>query len=167
MALSSVITAVQVVTVDDRAIPIGNNAATMSSRSPVRLANWPRRREGGVMTSEDIDRCLARVEEPKRATLEEMRRRILEVIPDAEQCISYAVPAFKVQGKTVAGLAAFKNHLSYLPHSGSVLTALAAETRVCPQTSGSLHFPIDTPLPRPLIKKLLAMRMRQAGLHPA
>ena len=119
------------------------------------------------MTAEDIDRYLAAIEEPKRGTLEEMRRRILEIIPDADQCLSYAMPAFKVQGKTVAGLAAFKNHLSYLPHSGSVLTALADETRAYTKTSGSLHFPVDTPLPRPLIKKLLTTRMRQAGLRPA
>ena len=97
------------------------------------------------MTAEDIDRYLAGVEEPTRGTLEEMRRRILEVIPDAEQCLSYALPAFKMQGKTVAGLAAFKNHLSYLPHSGSVLAALAKETRGYTQTGGSLHFPVDTP----------------------
>jgi uncharacterized protein YdhG (YjbR/CyaY superfamily) len=116
------------------------------------------------MTAEEIDRYLAGVEEPTRGTLEEMRRRILEVIPDAEQCLSYALPAFKMQGKTVAGLAAFKNHLSYLPHSGSVLAALAKETRGYTQTGGSLHFPVDTPLPRPLIKKLLTIRMRQAGL---
>jgi uncharacterized protein YdhG (YjbR/CyaY superfamily) len=119
------------------------------------------------MTSEDIDRYLAAIEEPKRGTLEEMRRRILEVIPEAEQCLSYAVPACKVQGKTVAGLAAFKNYLSYLPHSGSVLRALAEQTRAYTQTTGALRFPIDTPLPRRLIKKLLTTRMRQAGLRPA
>ena len=119
------------------------------------------------MAAEDIDRYLEGVEEPKRSTLEEMRRRILEVVPDAEQCLSYALPAFTVQGKTVAGLAAFKNHLSYLPHSGSVLTALAEETHGYTQTGGSLHFPIDTPLPRPLIKKLLTTRMRHAGLGTA
>ncbi|HZC73197.1 MAG TPA: DUF1801 domain-containing protein [Jatrophihabitans sp.] len=116
------------------------------------------------MTAEDIDRYLSGVEEPKRSTLEEMRRRILEVIPDAEQCLSYAMPAFKVRGTTVAGLAAFKYHLSYLPHSGSVLTELTDETRAYTRTSGSLHFAVDRPLPRSLIRKLLRTRMRQAGL---
>ena len=62
------------------------------------------------MATEDVDRYLADLEDPKRATLEEMRRRILEVIPDAEQGLSYSVPAFKVDRKTVAGLAAFKSH---------------------------------------------------------
>lgn len=117
------------------------------------------------MTAQDIDRYLAGLQEPKRATLEEVRRRILQVIPEAEQCLSYAVPAFKVQGTTVAGLAAFKNHLSYLPHSGSVLAELAAETEGYTRTSGSLHFPIDEPLPPVLIKKLLTTRMRQAGIR--
>lgn len=118
------------------------------------------------MSKEDIDRYLDGIEEPKRGTLEEMRRRILEIIPDAEQCLSYSVPAFKVEGKTVAGLAAFKNHLSYLPHSGSVLSVLAEETRGYSQTGGALHFPIDSPLPRPLIKQLLAVKMRQSGIGP-
>jgi uncharacterized protein YdhG (YjbR/CyaY superfamily) len=118
------------------------------------------------MTVEDIDRYLEGVEQPKRGTLAEMRRRILEVIPDAEQGLSYALPAFKVQGKTVAGLAAFKEHLSYLPHSGSVLPELAEQTRSYAQTKGSLHFAIYEPLPRELIAQLLTTRMRQAGLEP-
>ena len=59
------------------------------------------------MSAEEIDGYLASVEEPKRSTLEALRQSILEVVPDAEQCISYGMPAFKVQGKTVAGFAAF------------------------------------------------------------
>jgi uncharacterized protein YdhG (YjbR/CyaY superfamily) len=105
------------------------------------------RSKGVVMTAEDIDRYLASVEEPKRGTLEEMRRRILEVIPDAKRCLSYAVPALEVQGKTVAGLAAFRNHLSYLPHSGSVLAALTEETRGYTKTDGSLHSQSTRPCP--------------------
>ena len=67
------------------------------------------------------------LEEPKRSTLEALRRAILEVVPDAEQVISYRVPAFRVRGKTVAGFAAFQKYLSYLPFSGSVLPKLAEE----------------------------------------
>jgi uncharacterized protein YdhG (YjbR/CyaY superfamily) len=72
------------------------------------------------------------------------------------------MPAFKLRGKTIAGFAAFKNHLSYLPHSGSVIPKLAKETRGYTSTSGSLHFPIDRPLPKALVKKLLDVRMQQA-----
>src|SRR3954451_11145218 len=116
------------------------------------------------MAAADIDRYLLGVDEPHRSTLEEMRRRILLVIPDAEQAISYAVPAFKVQGKTVAGLAAFKRHLSYLPHSGSVLPALGEELSGYERTKSALHFPVDAPLPQDVIGKLLDRRMREAGL---
>ena len=79
------------------------------------------------MSAADIDEYLAGVDEPKRTTLEQLRRDILAVIPDAEQCLSYSVPGFKVAGKTIAGFAAFKNHLSYLPHSGSVFRELSDE----------------------------------------
>ena len=97
-------------------------------------------------------------------TLEQLRRNILAVLPTAEECISYGMPAFKVEGKTVAGFAAFKNHLSYLPHSGSVLAALRSDLAGYDYTKGSLHFPIDQTLPLPLLNKLLATRLAELGL---
>jgi uncharacterized protein YdhG (YjbR/CyaY superfamily) len=111
------------------------------------------------MSAEEIDAYLASLEEPKQATLRELRRSILGIIPDAEQCISYGLPAFKVRGKVIAGFAAFKNHLSYLPHSGSVLAELDDEVSAYQATKGSLHFPVDAPLPRALVKKLIDVRM--------
>jgi uncharacterized protein YdhG (YjbR/CyaY superfamily) len=116
------------------------------------------------MAPQDIDRYLATVDEASRATLEELRRSILAVIPDAEQCISYGMPAFKVRGKTVAGFAAFKNHLSYLPHSGSVLEKLADDLASYQATKGSLHFAVEEPLPRGLVNKLVNTRMQELGL---
>ena len=86
----------------------------------------------------------------------------MSIVPDAEECMSYGMPAFKLRGKTIAGFAAFKNHLSYLPHSGSVIPQLAKETERYTSTKGSLHFPIDKPLPRTLVKKLIAVRMAEA-----
>ncbi len=116
------------------------------------------------MARDDIDRYLATVDEPARGTLEAVRTSILAVIPDAEECISYRMPAFKVEGKTVAGFAAFKNHLAYLPHSGSVLGALADDLANYEKTKGSLHFALDKPLPKRLVRKLVITRMQQAGL---
>ena len=115
------------------------------------------------MATREIDRYLAALDEPKRSTLEALRSSIIEVVPDAEQCISYGLPAFKVDGKVVAGFAAFKRHLSYLPHSGSVLPALGDELARYEKTKGSLHFPIDRPLPKRLVKKLVTTRLRQLG----
>ena len=115
------------------------------------------------MSAEDVDAYLRGVEEPKRGTLEALRRSILEIVPQAEQFISYGVPAFRVDGTTVAGFAAFKNHLSYLPFSGSVLAALGDELAGHTMTKGSLHFPVDRPLPKSLVEKLIAARLAQAG----
>ncbi len=111
------------------------------------------------VSAEDVDAYLRGVEEPKRSTLEELRRSILEVLPDAEQVISYGVPAFRVRGKTIAGFAAFKDHLSYLPFSGSVLAALADDLGGYTMTKSALHFPIDRPLPKALVEKLIAVRL--------
>ena len=79
-----------------------------------------RGRQNGAVSAQEIDQYLDALEEPKRTTLARLRQTILNIVPEAEQGISYGVPAFKVRGKTIAGFAAFKNHLSYLPHSGSV-----------------------------------------------
>ena len=118
------------------------------------------------MSAAEVDTYLREVEEPKRSTLEALRRTILEVVPHADQVISYGVPAFRVDGKTVAGLAAFKGHLSYLPFSGSVLGELADELRGYAMTKSSLHFPIDRPLPKALVKKLIAVRLAEIGQSP-
>ncbi len=116
------------------------------------------------MPVEDIDEYLAALDEPKRQTLEALRRSILDVVPDAQQGLSYRMPSFKVRGKTVAGFAAFKDHLSYLPHSGSVLASLGDEVAAYDTTKGSLKFPIDEPLPKPLVEKLIRTRMDELGL---
>jgi uncharacterized protein YdhG (YjbR/CyaY superfamily) len=118
------------------------------------------------VSAEEVDQYLKGVEEPKRSTLEALRRTILEIVPDAEQVISYRVPAFRVRGKTVAGFAAFKNHLSYLPFSGSALRQLADELEGYTMTKSALHFPVDRPLPKTLVKKLIAVRLAEAPPPP-
>ena len=118
------------------------------------------------MSRAEVDAYLAALDEPKRSTLANLRQTILEFVPDAEECISYAMPAFKVRGNAIAGFAAFKNHLSYLPHSGSVFAELHDDVAPFTATKGSLHFPIDQPLPRALVKKLIDVRMRQAFGDP-
>jgi uncharacterized protein YdhG (YjbR/CyaY superfamily) len=113
---------------------------------------------------EEIDGYLAALDEPKRSTLEQLRQSIQDVVPDAEQGLAYRMPAFKVHGKTVAGFAAFKDHLSYLPHSGSVLADLGDEVAGYETSKGSLKFAVDKPLPKRLVKKLITSRMRELRL---
>ena len=114
------------------------------------------------MSTAEIDAYLANLDEPKRSTLQSLRRAILEVIPEAVEGISYGLPAFRVRGKVVAGFAAFKNHLSYLPHSGSVFPVLRDELGGYTTSSGALQFPIDSPLPKLLVEHLVKVRVAQA-----
>jgi uncharacterized protein YdhG (YjbR/CyaY superfamily) len=120
------------------------------------------------MSAAEIDAYLEHLDEPKCSTLNQLRRDILAVVPNAEQCISYALPAFRVDGKVVAGFAAFKDHLSYLPHSGSVFPELAHELAGYQKSTGALRFPVDRALPAALVEKLVNVRLRQAfptGTH--
>jgi uncharacterized protein YdhG (YjbR/CyaY superfamily) len=116
----------------------------------------------GAVSAQQVDQYLDALEEPKRTTLAQLRQMILDILPEAEQGISYGVPAFKVRGTTIAGFAAFKNHLSYLPHSGSVFPQLTQELTGYPTSPGALRFSTDQPLPRSLVEKLIAVRLRQA-----
>jgi uncharacterized protein YdhG (YjbR/CyaY superfamily) len=116
----------------------------------------------GAVSAQEIDQYLEALPEPKRGTLTLLRERILDVLPDAEQGISYGLPAFKVEGKTIAGFAAFKDHLSYLPHSGSVFPQLADELRGYTFSTGALRFEVDRALPAPLVEKLVEIRLGQA-----
>jgi len=135
-----------------------------------RAAVRPRHRECCAVrlcrvAAPDIDSYLAGLDEAKRGALQQLRQCILGFVPHADECIAYGMPAFKVRGKTVAGFAAFKDHLSYLPHSGSVLSTIADDLAGYEVTKGSLHFEVDEPLPTSLVEKLIETRMRELDLH--
>ncbi len=115
------------------------------------------------MSAEEIDAYLARLDEPKRSTLGALRRSILTVVPESEQCISYGMPAFRVDGQVVAGFAAFKNHLAYLPHSGDVLGDVGDDLTSYERTAGSLHFAVDEPLPDELVRRLVEAKLSRLG----
>ena len=85
--------------------------------------------------------------------------------PEAEPGLSYAVPAFRLNGKLIAGFSAAARHLSYLPHSGSVLSSMNADVLAgFTWSKGALRFAVDEPLPRELVEKLLAARRAELGL---
>jgi uncharacterized protein YdhG (YjbR/CyaY superfamily) len=114
------------------------------------------------MSKKQIDEYLAAIEEPKKNTLEILRKTILEIIPEAEQCISYQIPTFKVNGKGIVGFAAYKKHCSYFPMSGSVFPKLRDAVAKYTTSSGALQFPVDKPLPKTLVRKLIKVRLAEA-----
>ena len=117
------------------------------------------------MSVAEVDEYLAELDEPKRSTLEALRASILQAVPEAEQGLSYGVPVFRLNGKAVAGFSAAKNHLSYLPHSGTVLgTFTNDELAGFPASKGALKMPVDKPLPPELVTQLIQARRTEAGV---
>ena len=92
----------------------------------------------------------------------QLRERILSVVPDAEEVISYGMPAFRVDGTMVAGLLANKTYVGYYPFSGTVLPALPEALASFRQTKSALHVPLDRTLSRPLVRTLIRLRLAQA-----
>ena len=115
------------------------------------------------VSAQEIDDYLANLEEPKRSTLAQVRETIVSLLPEAEQGISYGMPAFKLRGKVIAGFAAFTNHLTYVPHSGSVLGELTGELAGYRRTKSALHFPVDRALPKALVRKLIEARLAEVA----
>ena len=99
-----------------------------------------------------------------RKTMMEMRKRILEIVPEAQEVVSYGMPAFKVNGSVVAGLMAAKNHVGFYPFSGSVLPDLSDELKDFSRTKSALHVPIDKPLSKALLRKLIRARISQISI---
>lgn len=99
---------------------------------------------------------------PHKETMLEMRKRILEIVPDAQEVVSYGMPAFKVDETIVAGLLANKKHVGYYPFSGSILRLFPEELAGFSKTISAIHVPIDKPLTKTLMKKLIKARLTQA-----
>jgi len=106
-----------------------------------------------------IDDYLATVGDEQRRALVRLRKEIHRVVPDTQECISYQMPAFRFQGRVVAGIQATITGCSYYPFSGSTLSTLADELRGYSKTKSALHF--SKPLPAGLVRKLLKARIAE------
>lgn len=108
-----------------------------------------------------IDDYLRAVAPDRRDALQALRRTILEVAPDAEECISYSMPAFRLRGHVVAGFLATAKGCSYYPFSGATLDALGDEIAGYSRTKSALHFDVSEGLPRALVERLLRARLAE------
>lgn len=108
-----------------------------------------------------VDDYFAGVSEPALTALLKMRATIRSVVPkDAIEVISYKIPAFK-HGGILVWYAAFSNHLSLFP-TASAIKAFQAELKGYPTSKGTVHFPLDQPLPTSLIKKVVKFRVAES-----
>jgi uncharacterized protein YdhG (YjbR/CyaY superfamily) len=106
-----------------------------------------------------IDEYLAALSDDKRAALERLRKNIRAAIPDAEECISYQMPAFRLDGKVLVWFGAATNHCAFYP--GAVLEAHKAELKGYETRKGTIRFQPDDPLPANLVRKLVKARIAE------
>jgi uncharacterized protein YdhG (YjbR/CyaY superfamily) len=107
-----------------------------------------------------IDDYLAALSDENRAALEKLRRTIRAAAPKAEECISYSLPAFRLNGLMVA-LGATANHCAFYPMSGTTIEAHKRELEGYDVSKGTIRFHPDEPLPAALVRKLVKARIAE------
>ena len=113
-----------------------------------------------LVKPENIDDYLAAISSDKRDALEKLRRAIKAAVPRAEECISYQLPAFRLDGKMLVAFGAAANHVSFYP--GSYPIEVHREDLKAYDTSkGTIRFSPDKPLPATLVRKLMKARLEQ------
>jgi uncharacterized protein YdhG (YjbR/CyaY superfamily) len=109
----------------------------------------------------EVEAYLARVPEPGRAILETIRATIRAAAPkEATEALSYGIPSFQYKGALVS-YAAFKEHCSFFPMGSSAIEEFAEELQGFRTSKGTIQFPMDKPLPKALVKKIVKARVAQ------
>lgn len=112
------------------------------------------------MASESpIDGYLATLPAEQRDALQRLRIQISRLIPDAEETISYGMPAFRLNGRAVMWFAGWKSHCSIYPLTDTFLATHADALRAYRRTKGSLHFVPGAPLPEALVEQMVRARL--------
>jgi uncharacterized protein YdhG (YjbR/CyaY superfamily) len=110
---------------------------------------------------ETIDDYLANVKPGHRKTLQKLRQTIQTAVPTAEECISYGIPAFRVNRRLLVFFGAWANHCALYPGSAATLKNFRNELRNFQTSKGTIRFSPDKSLPAALVKKLVKMRMEE------
>jgi len=112
-----------------------------------------------------IDEYLAGVSDDQRIALEKLRKTIKSAAPKAEECISYSIPAFRLNGILV-GFAAKQSHCALYPFNGTTVKAFKKDLEGYETSMGTIRFQPDSPLPAALVRKIVKARMAQNQAAP-
>ena len=123
-----------------------------------------RREPSSKRKIETIDEYLAGVGDDKRAALENLRRTIKTIVPRAEECISYQMPAFRLDGRVLVWFGAGANHCAFYP--GGLVSEFEQELAAYDISKGTIRFQPDHPLPAALVRKLIKARIARDEARP-
>jgi uncharacterized protein YdhG (YjbR/CyaY superfamily) len=105
-----------------------------------------------------VTEYLAEQPAASRRVLRLVRKAITGALPDAEECISYRIPAYKLKGKPVIYFAGWAQHYSLYPVTSAVLAAFGEELHGHVVSKGTMRFPLDAPVPVALIAGIARVR---------
>lgn len=108
-----------------------------------------------------VDAYLASLPPARGAAMAELRRTIRTAAPDAEEVISYDMPAFKTHGRFLVSYDAFKAHYSLFPASEGVIAGLGEAVAPYLAGKGTIRFPADRPLPLDLVARIIEIRLAE------
>jgi uncharacterized protein YdhG (YjbR/CyaY superfamily) len=108
-----------------------------------------------------IDGYLAGLSPENRTALQKVRRAVHAAAPGVEECISYGMPAFRLNGKLIAGFKAAANHCSFHPMSGDTVATLKADLAGYETSKGTIKFSARAGLPATLVRKLVKARIAE------
>jgi len=106
-----------------------------------------------------IDEYLAALPDDQRAALQHLREVVAAAVPEAEESISYGMPAFRLGNKTLVGFGAAKAHCAFYPMTGTTVAAFADELAAFDTSKGAIRFQPDQPLPDDLVRRIVATRV--------
>ena len=104
-----------------------------------------------------VDEYISALPSQTRDAAASLRQAIQQAAPQAEEAISYNMPAFKWKGMLV-WYGAFKNHIGFYPRT-SAIAAFKSELAPFKTSKGAIQLPIDEPIPINLVKKIVKFRM--------
>ena len=110
-----------------------------------------------------IDEYLATVRDDQRVALEKLRKTIQAAVPKAEECISYGLPAFRLNGRPLVCFRAAANHCAFHPMSGTTVEAHKEELKGFATSKGTIRFQPDKLIPTVLVRKLVKTRISENG----
>ena len=108
-----------------------------------------------------IDEYLAALSDDKRAALKKLRKAIKAAAPKAEECISYGLPAFRLDGALLVAFGAGAKHCAFYPCSSSTVAKHKGDLKGYETSKGAIRFQADEPLPVALVRKLVKARIAE------
>src|SRR5215469_972552 len=108
-----------------------------------------------------IDEYLATVKPDHRRALQKLRQTIQTAAPNAEECISYGIPAFRLNRRLLVFFGAWANHCAFYPGSAATLKNFRNELRNFQTSKGTIRFSPEKPLPVALVKELVKTRIEE------